>query len=173
MLELATSVQTPNTLSFYNVVVFIHISAAMIAFGATFAYPIVDAVLRRPGNLHHLAWWNQVRVELGRKLITSAATVLLIAGIYLAAAGPYSFSDTFVSIGMVILVALLGVGGAFFAPTERKAAELAQRDISASEGGEVRLSAEYQALSSRLNTVGIIFGVLVLVAVFVMVIKPL
>src|SRR5437763_16044133 len=119
MLTLATSVQTPDTVSFYNIVVFIHISAAIIAFGVTFAYPIVDAILHRPGNLHHLAWWHRVQGELGPKLITASATVLLIAGIYLAAAGPYRFGDAFVSIGIIIVVVLLGLGGAFFAPTER------------------------------------------------------
>jgi uncharacterized membrane protein len=173
MLALATSVQAPDTVSFYNVVVFIHISAAVIAFGVAFAYPLVDAVLHRPGNLQHLAWWHRVQGEIGQKLITSAATVLLVAGIYLAEAGPYGFSDTFVTLGMVIIAALLGLGGAFFAPTERKAAELAERDIAAAAGGEIKLSAEYEAIAQRLKIVGIVSVVLVLIAVFVMVVKPL
>jgi uncharacterized membrane protein len=169
---LASSFQQPDTISFYNIVIFIHISAAIVAFGVTFAYPIVDAMLHRPGNLQHLAWWHRVQGELGPKLITSAATVLLLAGIYLAASGPYDFGSTFVSIGIAIVVVLLGLGGAVFAPTERKAAELAERDISAATGGVITLSGEYQAVARRLRIVGVISAGLVLLAVFVMVMKP-
>jgi uncharacterized membrane protein len=172
MLELATSVQTPDTLSFYNVVVFVHISAAIVAFGVTFAYPIVDAILHRPGNLQHLAWWHRAQHEVGQKLITGAATVLLVAGLYLAAAGPYGFGKQFVTLGMVIIAALLGLGGAFFSPNERKAAELVERDIAASAGGEVQLSAEYDAVARRLKIAGAASGFLVLAAVFLMVMKP-
>jgi uncharacterized membrane protein len=172
MLALASSFQEPDTVSLYNVVIFIHITAAIVAFGVTFAYPIVDAALHRPGNLQHLAWWHRTQVEIGQKLITLSATVLLLAGLYLGAAGPYDFSSTFVSVGILIVAILLGLGGAFFAPTERKAAELAERDIAASAGGEVKLSAEYEAVARRLRLVGIAFSVLVLVAVFVMVMKP-
>ena len=172
MLALATSFQEPDTVSFYNIVVFIHITAAIVAFGVTFAYPIVDAVLHRPGNLQHLAWWHRTQVEIGQKLITLSASVLLLAGLYLAAAGPYDFGSTFVSIGIVIVVVLLGLGGAFFAPRERKAAELAERDVAASDGGEVKLSAEYEAVAGRLRIGGIASSLLVLVAVFVMVMKP-
>ena len=118
MFALATSFQEPDTISFYNIVVFIHIMAAIVAFGVTFAYPIVDAILHRPGNLKHLGWWHRVQGELGGKLITLSASVVLLAGLYMSAAGPYDFGKTFVSIGIVIIVVLLGVGGAFFAPTE-------------------------------------------------------
>jgi uncharacterized membrane protein len=172
MQTLATSFQQPDTISFYNIVVFIHVAAAVVAFGVTFAYPILDSILHRPGNTHHLGWWHRVQVELGRKLITAAATVVLLAGIYLAAAGPYDFGSTFVSIGIVIVVVLLGLGGAFFTPTETRAAELAERDISASAGGAVRLSAEYEAVAKRLRIVGAASSLLVLVAVFLMVVKP-
>jgi uncharacterized membrane protein len=173
MLDLATSVQQVDTVTFYNIVIFIHISAAIIAFGVTFSYPIIDAILHRPGNLRHLAWWHRVQNEIGQKLITISATVLLIAGIYLAADGPYDFGNTFVSIGIIIIVVLLGTGGAYFSPRERKAAELAERDIAASAGGEVKLSAEYEAVAQQLRIAGIVAGVLILLAVFLMVNKPL
>src|SRR5262249_19762073 len=123
-------------------------------------------------NWRHLAWWHSIQVDLGRKLITIAGTVLLICGIYLAAAGPFDFSQSFVTIGLVIVIALLGLGGAFFAPNERKLAELAARDIAAAGDGEITFSAEYEKIAARVRTVGIASNVLILVAVFVMVIKP-
>jgi uncharacterized membrane protein len=169
---LASTVQTPDTLSFYNVVIFVHISAAVIAFGVTFAYPVIQAILHRPANLQHLGWWMEVRARIGSKLITYAVLVLLLAGFYLASAGPFDFGQTFVSAGIIIVLVVLGLGGAFFTPQERKAAELAKRDIAAAAGGEITLSAEYRALEKRLNAVGAAADALVLIAIFLMVIKP-
>jgi uncharacterized membrane protein len=173
MLTVATSFQQPDTVSFYNIVIFIHITAAVVAFGVTFAYPILDAIVHRPSNLRHLVGWHRAQHDIGQKLIAPSAAILLLAGVYLASSGPYDFGSTFVSIGIVIIVVVLGLGGAFFGPNERKAAELAQRDIDASAGGEVKLSAEYQVVAQRLRNVGIFSGALVLVAVFSMVVKPL
>ncbi len=99
--------------------------------------------------------------------------MILAAGIYLAAAGNFGFGDTFVSIGIVIIVVLLGLGHAFFMPTELRAAEAAERDIEAAGDGEIVLGAEYETLAKRLMVVGIASNLLVLVAIFVMVMKPL
>jgi uncharacterized membrane protein len=165
---LATSVQEPDTVSFYNLVLFVHILAAIVAFGVTFAFPLIDAALHRPANRHHLAWWRTMQVEIERKLIGAAATVLLLAGIYLAAAGPFDFGSTSVSAGIVIM----GVGGAVLTPAERKAAELAKRDIVAASGGEVTLSPEYEAVARRLRIAGGAASALVVIALFLMVMKP-
>jgi uncharacterized membrane protein len=173
MLQIATSFYEPDKLTFYNVVLFVHIAAAVAAFGGTFGYGIVGAMLARPGQARNVPFWHRVQHELGNKLITPAAIVVLIAGIYMAAVGNFSFSDTFVTIGIILVIALLGLGHAFFGPTELKAAELAERDIKAAGDGEVTLGAEYQALAKRLAAVGIFANVLILVAIFVMVIKPL
>jgi hypothetical protein len=173
MTALATSFQQPDTVSFYNVVIFIHIAAAIIAFGVTFAYPMIDVLVHKPANRRHLAWWHSVQVELGRKLITIAGAVVLLAGIYLAATGVFDFKSTFVTIGLVIIIVILGLGGAFFAPNERKLAELSARDIAAAgEGAEIQLSAEYEAVAGRVRIVGIGVNVLILIALFVMVMKP-
>lgn len=166
---LATAFNEPDKVSLYNIVLFVHIAAAVLAFGVIFAYPVIFAALSRPENRRHLPWFHRVQGEIGRKLITPAATIILLAGIYLASAGPYGFKSTFVGIGIAIIVVLLGLFGAFFTPTERRAGELAQRDIDAANGGEVRWSAEYEAVARRLQIVGASAGVLVLVAVFLMV----
>jgi uncharacterized membrane protein len=173
MYAMATSFYQPDKVTFYNVVLFVHISAAVIAFGGTFTYGLVQAVVMRPDQRRHVPFWHRVQHEVGNKLITPAAILLLLAGIYLAAAGNYDFGKVFVTIGTVIVVGLIGLGHAFFSPTELRAVEAAERDITAAGDGEVVLGAEYQALAKRLAAVGIAANVLVLVAVFVMVIKPL
>ncbi len=169
---LAATFQQPDTLSFYNLVVFIHILAAIVAFGVVFMYPLIDVVVHRPANRHHLPAWYRLQALIDQRVVTLAATVVLLAGIYLAAAGPFKFSSLFVSTGIVIIVVILGLTGAFLVPTERRLADLAERDIAASAGGDVRLSAEYEAAAGRLRTIGALASGLVLVAVFVMVMKP-
>jgi uncharacterized membrane protein len=173
MAALATSFYQPDKVTFYNVVLFVHISAAVIAFGGTFTYGLVQAIVTRPGQRRHVPFWHRVQHEIGNKLITPAAILILLAGVYLAAVGNYDFGKIFVSMGIVLVVVLLGLGHAFFSPAERRAAEAAERDIAAAGDGEVVLGAEYQVLAKRLAAVGIASNLLVLVAIFVMVVKPL
>jgi uncharacterized membrane protein len=173
MLQIATSFYEPDKLTFYNVILFVHIASAVAAFGGLFGYGVVAAILTRPDQRRQVPFWHRVQHELGNKVITPGAIVLLIAGIYLAAAGNYGFSDAFVGIGIVIVIVLLGLGHGFFGPTELRAAKAAERDIAAAGTGEVTLGPEYQALAKRLAGVGIAANVLVLVAIFIMVMKPL
>jgi uncharacterized membrane protein len=170
---LATSVYQPDHVSFYNVVVFLHIAAVVIAFGGTFTYGLVQAFAMQPGNRRHVPFWHRAQHEIGNKIITPAAIVILLTGIYLAADGNYDFSTVFVQIGIVAIVLLLGSGHGFFSPTGLRAAEAAERDIAAAGSGEVEFGPEYQALGKRLALVGIAANLLVLATIFVMVIKPL
>jgi hypothetical protein len=78
-----------------------------------------------------------------------------------------------VIVPLIILIALLGLGGAFFTPNERRAGELAARDVAAAgPDGPVALSPEYEALSARVAKMGALASVLVLVAIFFMAAKP-
>ena len=68
-----------------------------------------------------------------------------------------------------ILIVLGGLVGGYFVPTDRRLAEMAERDL-ASESGE--LSEEYQRGARTIGMVGGLAGVLVLVAILLMVTKP-
>jgi uncharacterized membrane protein len=155
---------------FYDVVLAVHIAAIVVAFGVTFAYPILFPTVRRvsPAALPAV---HAAQGRIGRMLITPAMVVALAAGIYLASDRHY-WSETWVTVPFVILIVLFGLGGAFFAPRERKLAEISQRDVDASGGGEVRFSEEYETLSRQVATVGAFASLLVLVAVFFMAAKP-
>ncbi len=164
----AVSFSQPGEISFYNVVLFVHITAAVLAFGVTFAYPFFYAALRR-GDPRYAGWFHRVQGTLGTVLITPGLTFVLLAGIYLAAEGPYGFEEAFVGAGIAIVVFLLGLGGAYFAPRERRLAEIAERDLA---GEGAALSAEYDALARQVARVGLLGPVLATVAVFLMVTKP-
>ena len=159
-------------ISFYNVVLFLHIAAVVLAFGAVFAYPFFWGVARR-GDERHLAYFHRVQGRIGQFLITPAGTVILLAGIYLAVDGPYDFGDPWIGITLLILIVLLGGGGAYFAPRENKLAELAERDVSRSgTDGPMKMSDEYERLFAQVKTVSYVAAGLVLVAIFLMVTKP-
>jgi uncharacterized membrane protein len=155
---------------FYDVVLAVHIAAIVLAFGITFSYPALSVFVTR-SNPRMLPTLHAAQVFVSRVMIGPAAILAFVAGAYLASDRDY-WSETWVSVPMVILIALIVSGPLFFDRQERRAAELAARDVEASGPGEVRLSPEYEAVASRLALVGAIADVLILVAVFVMTAKP-
>ncbi len=76
----------------------IHIMAVVVAFGVTFAYPIMFAVAARhdPRGLPLL---HRIEYTIERMLINPGLPLVLIAGIYLASKGHY-WSDFFVQWGL-------------------------------------------------------------------------
>lgn len=147
----------------YSVVLSIHVMAVVLAFGVTFAYPIMGPFIaqKHPGSLRAL---HEVQDRIGKFLITPAATLALATGIYMASDHDL-FDRVWVQVPMGIIIVLLGLGGAFFSPNERKAAELAP-------GEGQPPSPEYLAVVGRVAKVGMLASLLVLVAVFLMITKP-
>jgi hypothetical protein len=155
-------------ITFYNVVVAIHVLAVVIAFGVTFTYPLTGPSTTRNAP-DKLPWLHTLQNEIGRKIIGPVGGVILLAGVYLAAKGAWDFGDWWVGFGMLAIIVLEGLGGAFFSPSERKLAELAERDIAASTGGTIALSAEYTALAKRVALVGGLSSLLIAITVIIMV----
>lgn len=145
----------------------------MLAFGPTFGYAFFQAITERHYPQGVPTMWRAIDVT-GKYLVTPAGTVALLAGLYLVIDGdsPWQFSDAFVGFGILAILVLLGLGGAFFAPQGRRAMEIAERDLQASGGGEVRFSDEYWAISKRIARVGTLAGIIIVVAIFFMTVKP-
>jgi len=137
---------------FYDVVLAVHIAAIVLAFGVTFAYPILQVFLTKSAP-EAVPGFHRAQARVDGVLTTPMMALALIAGIYLASDRDY-FSEVWVVVPLVILVVLFGVVGGFLTPTERRLADLAERDLAAA--GPVR-GAESSAL--------------VLVAIFFMVTK--
>lgn len=161
----------PGHLDFYTVVLFLHIAAAVIAFGATFAFPIIDITVRRV-DLRSLPVWHEAQNAIGMKLITPGATLVLISGIYMAIDRWKDVGGFWFGAAGVIVIVLLGLGHGFFAPTARKMRDQAKTDLAAGAAESGRMSAAYEALAVRTRTVGILSSLLVLTALLLMVWKP-
>lgn len=154
------------TVTGYSVGLFIHILAVVLAFGPTFGYGILFSVLPKYPAAAPALLEGVQRVD--RYLVNTGSIVVLLAGVYLMSEGNWDGGEAWIAVGFVAIVALLGLQHAFFRPQTATARELAERDLE--NGGA--LSEEFEAVSRRLGTVGPIAGLIVVVTIFFMVVKP-
>src|SRR4051794_31125356 len=147
----------------YSVVLSVHVMAIVLAFGVTFAYPIMGPFIAKhhPGSLRAV---HELQERIGKFLIMPMGILALATGIYLASDHDL-FDRIWVQVPMGILIVLLGLGGAFFSPQERRSGELAPAEGQAP-------TEEYLATVGRVAKVGALSSLLVLVAIFFMVAKP-
>jgi uncharacterized membrane protein len=155
-----------SAILFYDVVVFVHVLAVVLAFGGAFAYPLLESYIRRtnPGDLVVL---HRSQVVLTRRLITPSMVVILAAGLYLAL-DRWSLGDAWISSTFTILIVLFGLVGAVITPAEKRCAELADADRRAGGGP----SAAYETQARKLAAFGGFALLLVVVAIFLMTVKP-
>ena len=155
----------------YDFVLWIHVAAVVIAFGAPFIYPIILARVTN-ANPEALPGLYNAMVHAGRTLITVAYAVLFLAGAYLASdAGLWS--EHWVSGSLVILIVLVGLSHGLALPTEKKLSAIATTELAArGGGGPMTFSAEYEKAFRKLNLVGLISNVLVLIALYLMIVQP-
>jgi Predicted integral membrane protein (DUF2269) len=161
----------PDQFDFYTVVLFLHIASAVIAFGVTFAFPVIDMAIRR-GDVSALPVWHDAENQLGLKLITPGAILVLLTGIYMAIDRWDDFGGAWFSAAGVIVIVLLGLGHGFFAPNARKMRDQAKADLAAGAAESGQMSAAYEALGRRVAVVGSFSSLLILVALLLMVWKP-
>jgi phosphotransferase system glucose/maltose/N-acetylglucosamine-specific IIC component len=160
---------TPAT-SAYEIVLAVHVMAVVVAFGVTFAYPIMFAVTAR-SDPRGLPLMHRVEYTIERTLINPVLGLVLIAGIFLASDG-HHWGQFFVAWGVAAVVVIGAVVGSVLIPTAKRAERTAERDIAASTGDPVEMSEEYRMLTRRLQVVGTLLSLLVLVTILFMVIKP-
>jgi uncharacterized membrane protein len=151
----------------YKIALFLHILAVVLAFGPTFGYGLFVAAAEGSAPRSVPTVLRGVQT-VDRYLVQPGLIVLLLAGIYLLADGPWEAGDAFISIGFLAIIVLFGLSHAFFRPQTAKALELAERDL---KGGDT-LSDEYSAVSKKLENVGKLAGLIAVVAIFFMACKP-
>jgi uncharacterized membrane protein len=156
--------------SAYEIVLAVHIMAVVVAFGVTFAYPIIFAVGARHGP-RSLPLLHRIEYTIERFLINPGLLVVLLAGIFLASDG-HHWSEFFVQWGLGAVVVIGALAGSVMIPTAKRAEKIAERDLAAAGDGEIEMSEEYQALVRRLSTFGSLLSAIVLVTILFMAIKP-
>jgi hypothetical protein len=155
-----------TAVTFYTFVLAVHIASIVIAFGVTFAYPVMYAVgIRREPR--SMPGFHRIQDVVGKAVISPFLGLALLCGIYLASK-LHVWSDFYVQWGLGVIIVLGALGGAFFAPQERRLAALAERDVAASGDGTVSWSAEYSAVRKRVELVGYATAGLVLLTIYFM-----
>lgn len=77
---------TTLAVSFYNVVLWLHITAVVAAFGALFAYPVFLAV-NAQAPIAQRAGFHRLQIAFSKRITGPMIGVILIAGVYLATDG--------------------------------------------------------------------------------------
>lgn len=158
-----------QAVAFSQVILAVHIVAVVVAFGVTFAYPLLEIVGARsdPGAM---PWLHRMQQLITRRLITPGLAVVLLAGIYLAS-DLHQWKAFYVQWGLGVTIVLGALAGGFMIPGEGKLAGLADRDVTASGAGGVSWSPEYLALRKRVGAVGGVMSLLVVVTVYLMTVQ--
>lgn len=144
----------------YDVVLWLHITAVVAAFGALFAYPVFLAVnaqapIAQRTNFHRL------QIAFSKRITGPAIGVILLAGIYLATDADL-WSEVWVTVPLVLLFVIAGLGATVLRRGEESL-------VATSEAGDEAGYASALA-GVRSWTYGTL--ALIVIAIFVMTAKP-
>jgi uncharacterized membrane protein len=151
----------------YSISLWLHISAAVVGLGATFALA-VGFPLALKLDAKYLPFVHHLSMNVNRKLASPALLVLIVTGIY-QANDTDSLDQPWIGATFLIAFILGGLQGGYFVPTDKKLAAMAEKELAA---GATTLSDDYQRQAQREGGIGALAGFLIIVAVFLMVTKP-
>jgi uncharacterized membrane protein len=146
--------------AFYDVVLWIHITAVITAFGALFAYPVFLAVNAR-APLGQRADFHRLQIAFSKRVTGPVIVVILLAGAYLATDGK-QWDEPWVGISLVMLIVIAGLGATVLRRSEERLAEAAETGDEPGYG---------RALGTA-RTWTLVTIALIVVTIFVMTAKP-
>ena len=94
--------------SLYDFVLWVHVTAVVVAFGALFAYPVFLAVNAR-APLAQRAGLHRAQIAFSKRVTGPAIGVILLAGIYLATDAEL-WDQAWVGISFLLLLVIAGLG---------------------------------------------------------------
>jgi hypothetical protein len=142
----------------------------VVAFGATFAYPLIFAAAFK-ADPKVVPWLFSVTRRIDRYIVNPGLAVVLLAGIYLAS-HEHQWSSFYVQWGLGAVI-VIGAGvGAYMIPREGKLVEVAERDLAAVGAGAASesppWSGEFRALQKQVAIGGAVLDLIVVVTIFLM-----
>jgi hypothetical protein len=117
-------------ISLYDLSVWVHVSAVVVGFGATFAGALMFPVAMRVG-VTHLPYVHHLQLAINERLAGPALGIVILTGIFQTIDADWGFGSFWISATILIAIVLGAMSGAYFIPTDRKLAEQAQREIDA------------------------------------------
>src|SRR5262245_11008748 len=149
-------------LGWYEVIKFFHVLLAIVAVGFNATYGIWLA--RAAKQPEHEAFTLRGVRLLDDRFANPAYGLLLVTGLLMVWVGDLEFTQFWIIAALVLYAVAVGLGLFVYTPTLRE-----QIAVLESSGAS---SAEFQTLSKRGTTVGIVLAVDVIAIVFLMVTKP-
>jgi uncharacterized membrane protein len=147
---------------FYPWLKTLHILLAIVAVGFNISYGVWTA--RAARDPRHLGYVLRGIKFLDDRIANPAYAGLLLIGLLLIFVGPYDLTDTWVFVAIALYVLMGTVAILFYSPS-------LTRQIAAYESGGPT-SPEFAALGNRTRILGIVLGVIVLLILVMMVVKP-
>jgi hypothetical protein len=156
---------TSFKLTFDNVVLVVHVAAALIAFGVIIAYPLFIWVGNSIMEPRGLPIFHRVQRRIIQRLVNPGLAAVAISGIVLASELG-TLGTFYVEEGIIAAIALGAITSAYLSPREAQLADIAERDLD-NEGSV--LSGEYETLSYQVTRVTKVASAIVLVTILVMI----
>jgi uncharacterized membrane protein len=148
----------------YNGLKFVHVLAAIVWVGGAVSANIQGTRIKRSGDAARLATFGRDTEWLGTHVYLPASLIVLLFGILTALKGSYSFTQEWLIIGIVGIVATSLTGSLYLGPELKRISELI-----ASRGPE---DAEAARRIARLIVVSRVDLVVLLIVIGAMVFKP-
>ena len=145
---------------FYDVVLWLHITAVISAFGALFAYPVFLAV-NAQAPIAQRATFHRLQIAFSKRITGPAIGVILLAGIYLATDADL-WSEVWVTVPLVLLFVIAGLGATVLRRGE-------ERLLATSETGD---DAGYGSALASVRTWTYATLVLIVITIYIMTAKP-
>ncbi len=153
--------------TFYEVVLALHILAVVFAFGATFAYPVLIGAVTKADPRALRALYRALHA-ISQRVIMPGVAAIVVFGIYLAS-HLHLWYAFFVQWGLGVAIVIGAVEGMYLGPREKRLIEAADRDIAAAGSGDVTFGAEHDSLVRQVGAVGALMDLLVVITIFFMV----
>jgi uncharacterized membrane protein len=149
----------------YEILLFVHISAAIVWIGAGVLIQILVSMAERARDEATFATLVGYTADLSLKLFVPASLTVVVFGSLVVADGPYTVSMLWVTLGLIGFAITFLTGLLVLKPKSERVAELAERDGGVL-GPDALLEARQLVAISRIDYV-VLFAV-----VFDMVAKP-
>ena len=149
---------------------FLHVLGAILAFGPTFAFPIIGGMAR--AEPPHANFATRVTHTISRRFVTPLALTLPVTGAGLILVRGIDLSSRANWwLGLAIVLYVIAIGYALFVN-----APLVARMVEATSAppppGAAGPPPELRAMGARIGRNGMFMGLLIIVIVFLMVVKP-
>ena len=150
---------------------FLHIAAAIVAFGPTFVFPIIGPMIGKEPQHAHFAVVIIEKIEKG--LVVPVALTMLVSGIGLIIASSINPTGS-PWLGVAILIYLVEIGLAIFVqlPTTSQMAKLTEQGPPPGAPAGGGPPPALAALARRSQMVGIAMTVGLFIIIFLMIFKP-